>query len=136
MLLSELCWRGNEKLRLADDVFVADKVGLGGANLGRRLEGALPGVIRRMDHHRETELHGDVVSPGAGSDAVAMVKDRARGPYQEARPTVMQAQRLSRTGRDEGSCYRSDMSGVMRRTATRRFARSGPGVLIFRCCSP
>jgi hypothetical protein len=32
--------------------------------------------------------------------------------------------------------HRSDINGVMRRTATRRFARSAPGVLILRYCSP
>ncbi len=31
---------------------------------------------------------------------------------------------------------RSDINGVMRRIATRRLARSGPGVETFRYCSP
>jgi hypothetical protein len=66
----------DEKIRLTDDVLVADKVGFGRSDLGRRFEGALSLKERRMNDDAAAQRYRNIVGLLVGSNAVAMMENR------------------------------------------------------------
>jgi tetratricopeptide (TPR) repeat protein len=68
--------------------------------------------------------------------AAGHLKDFVEKIVAETRVTKIHFVAHSPSGRELQSTSDLERSGVMRRMATRRFARSGPGVSILRNCSP